>query len=929
MSLDKYFKLWEEDDPEYQGVEVEIILPEEDTNIPPSLEDTDKKEGDSDRGLVTSQPSGKTSPDGEQKDGDLNKGDSRDIGLGQDGDVEEESPKSFDDLPDGVYMLISAGYDSKEEKPFLLFYDPRREEIIKVVDQTGHKPYAYSKMRKAELENNQIIRMYASKILDITEEEKHDPLTDRDIIVSKIVVRDPLVIGGRKDSLRERIELWEADIKYYLNYLFDLGLQVGDYYVLADGRPVRYDVDPAPEILREAEKLSEEEKEWLFRLAQPVIKFRRVALDIEVYNPPNVMPQPENPEHPIFIVSLRGSDGMRRVLLLDREGKYNGSKEVEGYEVEIYRDELGLIKGALEVIRTYPIILTFNGDAFDLPYIINRAKKLGFQNITQYFRQGRNEVHPAWGIHIDLYKFFKNPSIKNYAFSGAYDIISLDTIARALIGKGKVEIPEHFSMMETEEILRYAVTDAEITYELTAFNNDLVMRLITIIGRISNMTLDDVTRLAVSNWIRNRLLYLHRKKNYLIPREDEIRRKQGSRHFEPVTKGKKYVGALVIDPVPGIHFDVTVVDFASLYPSIMKEYNISYETVNCPHPECRENKVPKTSTWICTKKRGIISEFVGVIRDIRVNVFKKLSKDKSLPREKRDFYNVVQGALKVFINAIYGVTGSEAFQFYYLPSAEAVTTYGRYIIEESIKTAQKLGLRVIYGDTDSLFIEKADKEKLQQLIDEIQRRFRLKLEVDKEYRYVVLSSRKKNYFGVTRDGALDIKGLQGKKSNTPPYIKDIFYQILDHLRGITNPEEFEEARKDIIKIINEAQEKLAKKEVPVEELVISVTLSKPIESYTKTTPQHVKAARKLRDKLKREVPPGSVIRYVKVRGREEVLPIELVRDPREIDSNKYIELLLSTLEQILDVLDIHVDNKRKRVQIVNEKGTLDQFFKIQ
>ena len=83
-------------------------------------------------------------------------------------------------------------------------------------------------------------------------------------------------------------------------------------------------------------------------------------------------------------------------------------------------------------------------------------------------------------------------------------------------------------------------------------------------------------------------------------------------------KGKKYKGGLVIDPVSGVHFNVSVLDFASLYPSIIKVHNISYETVNCIHEECKKNVIPELGTWTCIKNRGIESLVVGSLRDLRV-----------------------------------------------------------------------------------------------------------------------------------------------------------------------------------------------------------------------------------------------------------------------------------------------------------------------
>lgn len=819
-----------------------------------------------------------------------------------------------------LYLLVSADYDPDEKAVFLKLYNVNNHTIRIIYDATGHKPYAYSKQSIEELRVNQHLLRFADRIVDLKEVIKHDPIKDEDIKLTKIIVEDPLVIGGTSSSLRNFIKLWEADIKYYANYLFDTQLNVGKHYNIENGWLKEAEVSYDSAVQRFMKEYADNPDfiRWIKLLAENVPKYKVLAVDIEVYVPDLTrVPQPDNPRDPIFIFSFAGSDGLKKVLL------YNLRREsIEkdlNFEIEVFDNEKDMIKRAIEIMQSYPIIVTFNGDNFDMRYIKKRAEYLGLNDIVKDIRLGKNDARINWGVHIDLYRFFKNVSIKNYAFSGKYDEISLDAIGRSLVGMGKIEITEGFEKYSLTELCKYSFRDAEITYKLATFNDQLVLKLITIIGRIANMVIDDVCRLSVSNWIRNRLINIHREKNYLIPLPEEVRGKGGDRHFEPVTKGKKYKGAIVASPKAGLHFNVCVLDFASLYPSIMKEYNISYETVNCPHPECSDNKIPETTTWVCRKKRGIVSEFVGLIRDIRVKIFKRLAKDDRISPEKREFYNVIQNALKVYINAIYGVFGSAEFFLFYLPAAEAVTTLGRHAIISSINEAKKLGLEVIYGDTDSLFIKNPDPEKLEELIQNVTKKLKLQLEVDKIYRYVVFSKRKKNYFGVLIDGSLDVKGLVGKKSSTPEYIKKVFYRILDQLRNISSEEEFYKAKNKIIEIISEAEEKIRKKQVKVDEMAISVTLSKPLEEYTKTTPQHVKAAKLLISKLRRPIYPGSVIRYIKTNDQYKVKPVELVKDPREIDSEKYIELLWSTITQITDALDISAKSS-------DTSKRLDQFF---
>ena len=828
--------------------------------------------------------------------------------------------------PDSIYILLSADYDPHAEKVYLKFYDMKRRDIYIWYDNTGHRPYAYTKEKPETLKNHPEIIRLADKIIDLKTDVKHDPITDSDIEVTKIIVKDPLVIGGSRSSLREKMTLWEADIKYYANFIFDTNLQIGGYYIFEkNGMPILLDMPLPKEVEKYVEKLPDTEiKQWVKILSMEIPDYKRVSLDIEVYNPPGIMPQVEDPKYPIFMASLRGSDDLKKVIVFDlRQELMDKEVEINEFDVEVVKSEEELIKRILEIIREYPIVITFNGDKFDLPYIRKRGELLGIPDISSSIRLGRNDARITWGIHIDLYELFKNVSIKVYAFSNAYDIVSLDSVSKALLGKGKVKMEKSFQESTMEKILKYNYMDAELTYELTEFNDNLVMRLITMISRIANMTVDDVCRLSISNWIKNRLIYEHRRRKYLIPLSEEIARKGGKKHLEPITKGKKYVGAIVIEPIPGVHFNVHVVDFASLYPSIMKEFNISYETVNCPHTECKDNLVPGSTTWVCKKRKGLISEFVGTIRDVRVFVFKKLAKNRSISSGKRRFYEAAQGALKVFINAMYGVIGAETFPFYYLPAAEATTLLGRYTITTSIENAKKEGLNVIYGDTDSLFIKDPDPELLNKFIKQTEKRLRLKLEIDKVYRYVVLSSRKKNYFGVLEDGNIDVKGLLGKKSSTPPFIKNIFYEILDILKNINTYSEFNTAKDKIKSIIVEAERKLNDGEVPLDDLAISVTLSKPLRAYTKTTPQHVKAARKLERALDIEVQPGTIVRIIKTKDEDGVAPLELVKSIKEVDTIKYTELLKSTLEQILEVLEIDLD----KIRIDREYKSLDKFFR--
>jgi len=256
------------------------------------------------------------------------------------------------------------------------------------------------------------------------------------------------------------------------------------------------------------------------------------------------------------------------------------------------------------------------------------------------------------------------------------------------------------------------------------------------------------------------------------------------------------------------------------------------------------------------------------------------------------------------LNASYGVFGADTFPFYCLPVAESTAAIARYVITTTVKEAQKLNMTVLYGDTDSLFVLNPPKDKIEKLIAWAHKELKVDLDIDKEFRYVAFSARKKNYFGVKFDGSVDIKGLLGKKRNTPPLIKQTFQKALSVLSEVESSEDFQKAKEKVRSILKETYSAIRYKNFDVDDLAISVMLSKNPDSYKKTTPQHIKAARLLKDKTGRDVGVGDTIRYVKT--YDGVLPVELAK-PQDVDTGKYVDLLRTTFDQILDALDLDFD----------------------
>jgi len=834
-------------------------------------------------------------------------------------------------------LLISATYNIQKNAAILKFYEPVSQRIFLWADKSGHKPYCYSKLSPDEIPTEISER---DDVIDIKQVKLMDVLHDKPINVSKILVRDPLAIGGTQTSksIRNLIDTWESDIKYYESYLYDNSLIVGKYYKIENDVIVPYDLEISDETklslksmlldkqsdtnLPDTKQFDEHVSQWANLLNQPIPKIKRISLDIEVESEIGRIPDPKIAEKRITAVGFEGSDGLKQVFVLRKSGIEEGVNELlPGVKIVFYEEtkEKEMILDTFELMKKYPLLITYNGDGFDLPYLYNRASRLGIDRQKNPLYMMRDSATLTDGVHLDLYRTMSNRAFQIYAFGQKYSDFSLNSVSKGLLGEEKIDYGVELNDLTLYQTAKYCQNDARLTYNLTGFNNDLLMNLLIVISRIARMPIDDISRMGVSQWIRSLLYYEHRQNGILIPRRQELDNRSSNVVNEAVIKDKKFRGGLVVEPVEGIHFDVTVMDFASLYPSIIKVKNLSYETVRCSHDTCKKNTIPQTNHWVCTKKNGLTSVLIGSLRDLRVNYYKNMAKKDTLTVEEKQLFTVVSQALKVILNASYGVMGAEIFPLYFLPAAEATTATGRHIIMDTINKCKESGIGVLYGDTDSLFVKKPTSKQIEDIITKAKMDHNVELEIEKEYRYVVLSGRKKNYLGVTKNGKVDVKGLTGKKSHTPPFIKTLFYELLNILSEIKTAEEFKRAKNKISDKISECARKVQAKEIPLQDLAFNVMISKAPSYYTKTIPQHIRAAKQLESI--REIKKGDIISYVKILNKPGVRPIEMARKS-EIDTSKYMEFMESTLDQLTSSMDLDFDTILGKPK----QTGLEQFF---
>jgi len=848
-------------------------------------------------------------------------------------------------------LLLDVDYDGGQNKAFCKFYDLDTEDIKIWIDTTEHEPYCLSKEPISELEK----LYYSEKIGQTTQKKKltdyegfkrfeeikrFDLLKDKEIEMTKIYGKTPIDIGGSGMNIRNILEnnekkAWEADIRYHLNYIFDRQLIPGLIYTIKNGKLEKLDFEKTDDNSKrmadelrilfkdEAPEIQEFSEKFLDIFITPIPDVKRVAMDIEIKigEKDYRIPDPRLANQEVISVSFVATDGLKVVYMLERED-YSFEKLHEEFpsdaRIVLFKSEKELITETFRLLWKYPVVITFNGDNFDLNYLFHRSVKLKISRDLNpiHVKRGfgilsKAECDLRSGIHIDVFNIFFNRSISGYAFGGVYESASLNAISAALLGEEKYQHEELIHEMEFDILSWYNLKDSILTLNLTKFNNSLVWNLIILLCRITKMPIHDMVRRQISTWIQNIFYFEHRRKNSLIPRRSEISERKKGGILSSKADDEKFMGAYVITPVPGIHFDVVVMDFASLYPSIIKEYNLSYETVLCPHKDDKDNLIKGTPYHICTHKMGIFAYVVGFFRDIRVKYFKPKSGDKGLLEKQRSYYQTIQQALKVFINGSYGVFGSKNFPLFCLPVAESTTGIGQYSIKQTIKKAEELGIVVLYGDTDSVFLLNPSKEQMSDISEWSKKELDLDLEEEKTYQFLALSGRKKNYLGVYKDSKyVDMKGLVVKKKNTPEFIRKVFSEMIEILKNITNDEEFSKARNQIIEIVKENLKKIGKPDTfTLEDYAINIGLQKKLKNYIKVIPQHVRAAKELMKVTGKTYQKGETISFIKSKGSIGAKAIELAK-LQDIDINKYKELLKSALEQVLDALGITFEEIR-------------------
>ncbi|CAI5494604.1 unnamed protein product [Closterium sp. Naga37s-1] len=336
-------------------------------------------------------------------------------------------------------------------------------------------------------------------------------------------------------------------------------------------------------------------------------------------------------------------------------------------------------------------------------------------------------------------------------------------------------------------------------------------------------------------------------------------------------KGPGYAGGLVLEPKRGLYDKIVVLlDFNSLYPSIIREYNICFTTVACPDDASSLPQLPDPDP------PGVLPEVLGMLVQRRRQV-KDLLKRENDPDERQRL-DIRQQALKLTANSMYGCLGFSNSRFFAKPLAELITSRGRDILQSTVDLVQNnLNLEVIYGDTDSIMINTGLDDPSQAIAiahrvkKEVNKRYKLlEIEMDGLFRSMLLLNKKKYASIKLLLGAgeppkvlgevAEHKGLDIVRRDWSVLSKEIgAYCLKQILSG--------RPREEVVEAIHNELRNLAARlragEVDLTSFVITKTLTKPPSDYPDASSQpHVQVALRRKEGRTEGCNAGDAIPYV-------------------------------------------------------------------
>jgi DNA polymerase I len=516
-------------------------------------------------------------------------------------------------------------------------------------------------------------------------------------------------------------------------------------------------------------------------------------------------------------------------------------------------------------------------------------------------------------IVVDPYQILKrDPWVKFHRYN-------LNTIAKELLGEEKIDVeygdmPSMWngSREKLDKFIEYCRKDAELSLRLV-LEKGMLDKFFEL-AKISGLLLQDSFG-GQSSRVETVLLHEFKKKGFVMPsrptKQELLKR---SREREKT----ELKGATVLEPKKGLHAEgcILVLDFRSLYPSIMRTYNVSPDTLLLNKEKIPSIKSPIGAYFVDQSIReGIFPSVLRELMDARIAIKKTM---RSARGDEKRILNAKQLALKDMSNSFYGYTGYIRARLYMIDVANTITAHGRENLEKTKKLIEdNFDVEVLYADTDSVFLKtniknlddaKNEGEKIAKFVSEKLPGY-LELNFEKIYRTFLILT-KKRYAGwkfeLVGDEWVDnieMKGIETIRRDWCALVSDTMEDAINIILK----------EGDVQKAINRVRGVLAslkKGEIPLDKLTIIKGITKSLESYEGTSP-HIELAKKMAKRNPSEAPVvGDRLGFVIIRGNQ--LLSKRAEDPKyaaehnlQIDSDYYMNSqLFPPIERILSAIGI-------------------------
>ncbi|WP_115719607.1 DNA polymerase II [Gallaecimonas mangrovi] len=599
----------------------------------------------------------------------------------------------------------------------------------------------------------------------------------------------------------------------------------------------------------------------------------------------------------LFSAGLYGH-GVAKVIMV-------GSPEAAEVDIDWVANEKALLQRLeAEVTALDPdIIIGWSMVAFDLRLLAKRAERHGMT-----LRLGRGgEALWARESTGDGQAFASLPG--RVAIDGIdalkiatynFDSFSLEFVAQALLGRGKktddvdnrlAEI-EHDFRFNKPKLAAYNLEDCVLVWDI--FAKTRLLDFLTLRSQLTGLELDRAGG-SVAAFTNLYLPKLHRA-GFVAPNL-------------PLGGGLASPGGYVMESKPGLYKNVLVLDFKSLYPSIIRTFKI--DPLGLIEGLTEADAIPGFREAKFSRYKHFLPDIITELWQAR----DEAKRQKDAPRSQ---------AIKILMNSFYGVLGSGGCRFYDTRLASSITLRGHSIMQQTAKWVEEKGHQVIYGDTDSTFVlldqalSASEADAIgQQLAADINQRWQqtlrddfnlechLELEYETHYQRFLMptirgseAGSKKRYAGLKSNGEMVFKGLETVRTDWTPLAKQFQTELYRLVFADKNPSDF---------IRQTVEDTLAGKRDS--DLVYKKRLRRKLDQYVKNVPPHVRAARladehnKKAGKTLKYQGKGSISYLITLSGPE---PLEYQQSP--IDYQHYIDRQLQPVaEAILPFINLEFE----------------------